>query len=124
MPNTPSTLEPLLHIGCFMAVIFAVHGVMKNIPISDFEYPVRFTARSLARRAASSMGGLKSSTFSIRFGKRTLISLTTAGHAEDITGFFLPECDSSALVASDTISAPFDTSNTSSKPSFLSAVST
>ena len=118
----PSTLDCGRHIGCFTAVILAGQGVIKKIPISSLARPVFSTASSRARRAASSIGEFKGRTCGIRFGKQTLISLHTAGHAEEITGFGISFSSIYLRVASETSSAPRETSNTSSKPSILSAV--
>ena len=54
---------------------------------------------------------------SISSGKRTCISLTIAGHADEISGLGQSRTDNWRFIACDTISAARATSNTSSKPS-------
>ena len=121
---TASTFDSGRQMGCLTAVIFAGHGVIKNIPISEESSPVFACASLRAIRAAVSMGELSGKTCGTRCGKQTLISRQTAGHAEDITGRGISCSAMYFRVASLTSSAPLATSNTSSKPSILSAVMT
>ena len=74
--------------------------------------------------AATSMGWRTSTMLGIRSGKRTWISRTTVGQAEEISGRGRLGSRSFSLMARATTSAPRATSNTSSKPRRLSAVST
>ena len=60
---------------------------MKKTPMSSFCIPF-FTALSLTNFADNSIGDSNFTRFSIKLGKRTCISLTTAGHADEIKGFF------------------------------------
>ena len=70
------------------------------------------------------MGASSGITFSHSSGKRILISLTTAGQAELMIGFFSLFSFIRLRVASLTSSAARLTSNTSSKPSCFKPVST
>ena len=83
----PLTFDFSSVIGDFILVTFAGHGVIKKIPISSSESPVFSLASSRARIAAASIGDIRFNTFPKRFGKRSLMSLKTAGHAELISGF-------------------------------------
>ena len=60
----------------------------------------------------------------IRSGKRTWISRTTVGQAEEIRGRGNPGSRSFSVMARATMSAPRATSNTSSKPILFRAAST
>ena len=95
---------------------------MKNTPMSLSSRPVCSLASILAKRADSSIGVFSSKRLPIRSGYEILISRHTAGHAEEIIGFFRYPFFSSFLVASEMISAPFATSKTLSKPSSVKAV--
>ncbi len=101
---------------------------MKKQPMSFSGSPVFSIASRFAIPAAVSMGDFRGSTWSQRSGKRTRISLTTAGQAELITGLGRPLPVSalyiSLRVASLTSSAARETSYTWSKPIFLRPVST
>ncbi len=128
MAMAPSTQDFSMPRGIFMSVTFAGQGVIKKQPICSSGSPVFSTASLFAIPAAVSIGDFKGSTWSHKSGNLTLISLTTAGQAELITGLgrLAPV---SALyiifrVASLTSSAALETSYTWSKPICLSPVST
>lgn len=124
MDSTPSTLEWGMPMGTRTSVTLAAQGERKKIPICSLGRPVFFMASSRASRAAISMGAFRGSTWSHKSGKRTRISRTTAGQAELMAGFFSFPSPSSWRVRSEWISAPRDTSNTSSNPMAFSPVST
>ena len=117
----PSTLDFSNVSGDLMLVTFAGQGVIKKIPISSGLSPVSRTASSLASIAAASMGETRLNTCSKSSGKRSLISLKTAGQAELITGLFKFPVLIFSLVAALMYSAPLATSNTWSKPIFKNA---
>ena len=119
-----STFDSGRQMGCLTAVIFAGQGVIKNMPISEESSPVLACASLRAIMAAVSMGELSGRTWGIRFGKQTLISRHTAGHAEDMTGLGISCSAIYFRVASLISSAPLATSKTSSKPSLFRAVMT
>ena len=107
-------------MGFLMAVTFAGQGVIKKQPTSSGLAPVRSQNSLRAMVAATSMGERTSTMFSISSGKRTCMSLTTAGQAEEMRGLGHMGSSSFSFTARATISAPRPTSNTSSKPMRLS----
>ncbi len=114
MAMAPSTLDFSTPRGILMSVTLAGQGVMKKQPMSFSGKPVFSMASFLAMMAAVSMGDFRGSTWSQRSGKRTRISLTTAGQAELMMGLgrgkALSELYMSLRVASLTSSAARDTS--------------
>ena len=72
--------------------------------------------------AAISIGECNGSTWAHSSGNLTRINRTMAGHAELIIGFGIFPSDMIFLVASDTSSAAFETSKTSSNPKRFKAV--
>ena len=113
-----------MQFGEWISVSFAGQGVTKNTPISSEESPDASIASARAIFAATSIGASSGSTLSHSSGKRILISLTTAGQAELMIGFFSLFSLIRRRVASLTSSAARETSNTLSKPIFFSPVST
>src|SRR5699024_7903908 len=105
METTAETALFCVPSGILLAVTFAGHGEIKIVPIFSGGRPVFLTACLRASRAATSTGALKGSTWSIRLGNRTRISLVTAGQAELITGFKRPGRAIYFRVASETSSA-------------------
>ena len=120
----PSTADTLWPIGARMAVILAAQGVIKKHPILSSGTPFFLANSRLASSAATSIGLLTSTMLSISSGKRTCISLTIAGHADEISGLGQSRTDNWRFIACDTISAARATSNTSSKPIWSSPAST
>ena len=124
MDSAPSSSDFFWPMGLRMAVIFAGQGVMKKQPTSEGLQPFFLQNSARATEAATSMGWRMSTMFSISSGKRTWISRTTVGQAEEIRGFGSLGSFIFSRMARVTMSAPRATSNTSSKPIFLSASST
>ena len=110
MAMAPSHQEPSVPMGILISVTLAGHGVMKKAPISSTGIPVLSLAARFAIMAETSIGAFRFSTWAHRSGKRTRISRTTAGHAELITGLGSLPSAISFLVASETSSAPLETS--------------
>ena len=92
------------------AVILAGQGEIKTQPISEGGMPRLRAVWRLTVRAASSTGATSGRTLSSSWGKRTRISRSTAGQAEEMTGRSSAPWLSSSRVASLTSSAAVATS--------------
>ena len=112
MEMTPSTLLLWMDCGARTSVILAGQGVRKNMPTSSGAADMLRQTRLRAASAAASMGEMTSTTLSSSSGKRTWISRTMAGQAEEISGMplctfrFLTRC----AISCETYSAPRATS--------------
>lgn len=98
--------------GARTSVILAGQGVRKKMPTSAGSALMFRQTRLRAARAAASMGEMTSTTLSSSSGKRTWISRTMAGHAEEIRGMPLwtLRCATRPAISRETYSAPRATS--------------
>ena len=110
MASTASTALFSVPSGILTAVTFAGQGEMKIAPIFSGGRPVFSAARALATRAATSMGGCSGRMLSMSSGKRTRMSRSTAGQAEEMTGRLMSSRIMYRRVASLTSSAARATS--------------